>query len=276
MNPPATSNDITPQWLTACLKENGYLPHGTVTKINSREPLEAWSGTLNPLEITYSNAWSSAPRYLIFKRWHSTWASVAQHELVFYSTIAPQMSALRVPQLYYAHHTQNDACALYEDFSIEYKVADFNSTPPIDRTQQVIDALAQFHAHWWDHPQLQTQQYQSVQGGPLCMAHMATQDGLREYNHLLQQHAPEFIDAFGDRIPNRWRIAFEWAVANWYDVVSRRPGRHVTLIHGDVHWHNMALHKTTGDLLIFDWETHKRGLGAFDLAYLLHDSYWQG
>ena len=51
--------------------------------------------------------------------------------------------------------------------------------------------------------------------------------------------------------------------------VSDSPN--ITLLHGDLHLWNLFYPKNveTGQLILSDWETYKRGLGAYDLAYLM-------
>jgi thiamine kinase-like enzyme len=48
-------------------------------------------------------------------------------------------------------------------------------------------------------------------------------------------------------------------------------GKNLTLLHGDAHLWNLYYPKDpeTDRIILFDWETIKRGLGAYDLAYLL-------
>jgi hypothetical protein len=272
----ASVEDITPIWLTACLRESGHLPQGYVTKITKQEPLKAWSGTLTPIIITYQDN-SPAPERLIFKQWHSAWAHAAAHELYFYATIAPQMPELRVPHLYYEHHTSTSAYVLYEDFSVHHRVPQLDHAPPLDKVKQIVDMMAVLHARWWDNPQLQHEQLTHLQSGPLCMSHLPTADVLQEYNRLIKYHARQLITAFSDNLADSWRSAFEWAVEHWYDFAAKRVAKnqHLTLIHGDIHWHNLAFHTSNSEILVFDWETYKRGLGTFDVAYFLHDTYWR-
>lgn len=274
---PTTIDDITPAWLTGYLRVGGYLSDGEIREIIWHDPKKAWSGSLTPMELRCSFDVPPTVQRLIFKQWHSSWAKVAAHELYFYTTIAPQTPQIRVPHLYYQHQTATSACAIFEDFSSAYQILDVESVLSIAAAQSILNTLAAFHAHWWDSPQLQDIQLLQPQSGPLCMAHLSTPEVLRAYDRRLRENAPQFIAAFGTHLSSAWREAFEWTIEHWLSVAIKRvsQARHLTLIHGDVHCQNLAFRRAdVPELMLFDWETHKRGLGAYDVAYFLHNTYW--
>lgn len=95
----------------------------------------------------------------------------------------------------------------------------------------------------------------------------------------MAERFPDVVEKWGDDLPPEWKAVCEKAIAKWPDFLNRRieSGLGLTMIHGDYHLWNIFFPKAinTDALapyavpLILDWETFKRGLGVYDLAYLL-------
>ncbi len=70
-----------------------------------------------------------------------------------------------------------------------------------------------------------------------------------------------------------WITTMEAVIDRYADVFLSRVegGKHITLLHGDSHLGNFYYPKDASrdPIILFDWETYKRGLGAYDLAYML-------
>jgi hypothetical protein len=68
-----------------------------------------------------------------------------------------------------------------------------------------------------------------------------------------------------------WLDVCMTAISSWPDVIRDRfAGPNLTLIHADLHPWNVFVPKDgSGPPLIFDWELLCRGLGVYDVAYLI-------
>lgn len=161
-----TNQPITPEWLTNILHTHGALPQGRVVAIAQRGN-DAFNSAIVYLSVTYSeDAPPTAPRKLFLKRnIEAEWAKRAgAEEVAFYKLVAPfAEDLLMIIHCYAAEYDETNGTSyiLLQDVSETH-------TPPITRAQliayegvpeqgqleQVVDAVAQFHAFWWQHPLL--------------------------------------------------------------------------------------------------------------------------
>ncbi len=149
--------------VTAELKRRGFLQRGEVTQIETGKRFNAFADEVCRLHLHYSpTADPSAPQTLICKSYGAQWfASHGKPELYFYDQIAPQMAAIPVvgccgvignPESLAT--TGEPIHLLLEDLDTYYALA----TPPISDHQLeiVTDLLVALHAHWWQHPLLES------------------------------------------------------------------------------------------------------------------------
>ena len=83
----------------------------------------------------------------------------------------------------------------------------------------------------------------------------------------------------GTNFPGEWRQLCERAIGVWPSLFLNRisAGKALTFIHGDFGMWNIYLPRDpkTHRLCILDWETYKRSIGVYDLAYMLITAdYW--
>src|SRR5262249_40268874 len=136
---------------------------------------------------------------------------------------------------------------LLEDLTDTHAVATVWPLPPSDaQCESIVDALAQFHAAWWDDPRL---------GGSIgtWRDEAASAAMLRDLNARFVR----FADRLGDVLPHERRVLYERLL----DIGPRLLGRYhthrnVTLIHGDAHAWNVFLPRDGGgDVRLFDWDS---------------------
>lgn len=164
----AATDPITPDWLTRALRAAGALPTGEVVACETTANA-AFNSAACHLQVTCSaDAPANAPRHLFLKRnIAAAWAiEAARDEVRFYQAVAsldPRPPAI-VPCYLAAFDEERNASSLL--------LADVSETHSAPRTRDdllrgdpipdqrsldlAIDALASYHAFWWERPELGT------------------------------------------------------------------------------------------------------------------------
>lgn len=266
------SVQITPQWLTNALRRKGHLFQGEVVSVNVKETQKHHFA----LEAAYSaDAPDSLPQALILK-WYSGDYPYGLQEALFFDQIAPAMSAPPVPTCYdtRADWEYNQAHILLKDLSATHYV----TPPPYDDVsretfEQVIDAHAEIHAHWWNHPRIKQEDILRAVG--VGVAHEAiTPKTIRQnQRHFAETALPTRIEQFAEQFPREWQELCQRVIASWADLFIQRIEREerLTLIQGDAQLGNVLLPRDPqrNRPIIIDWEGCTRGLGVWDLARTL-------
>ena len=163
MSLPADSEAITPDWLTAALREAEAISHARVTSIQSGPVGHiGMTGQLYRLRISYDKAESAAPRSLLakfFARHPEVRATVHsigfyEREIGFYREFAADCP-VRTPQCYFAEVEMDSGASLLllEDLTWMHNL---NSAAGggVDEVELVIRELGRLHAAWWGDPRL--------------------------------------------------------------------------------------------------------------------------
>lgn len=265
---------ITPQWLTAQLYQSGHLQQGQVIKVTA-QPLTSHANSAVALTVTYSDETEPKPTtQLVCKLYagDNFWAGWA--EVIFYTELVTGMADFAAPRCYAAAAdiTSRTSHLLLEDLSTTHYVQ-VKSALTLTQYQQCVDELAKLHAHWWEHPDLSADKFMQPHGGPLRMAQAIAPEQIRRHGAWLQVQLPQILQKIGQQLTTEQRAFCEQAVLRWPDLLIEltKNDRQLTLIHGDYHHYgNIWLpYDSSGTIKILDWETWKRGIGVYDLAYLL-------
>jgi thiamine kinase-like enzyme len=265
-----TKKQITPEWLTNCLRRYEHLPQGEVTSINIKASYKHHF----ELEVAYSDdAPDPLPRDFILK-WYS--GGYGTREGFFFHQIVPAMSAPPVPTCYYVgvDRDRGQTTILLEDLSATHCTA----SPPYrdldsETFEQVMQALLKIHGHWWDHPQIGQESF--LRDAGMGVAHEAiSSETIRENERYFTEVALSAReDQHRDMFPVNWQKFFEMAIASWADLFIRRisAGTNLTVIQGDAQLGNTLLprDRRRDRPIIIDWEGCTRGLGVWDLARTL-------
>ena len=194
-------------------------------------------------------------------------------EWTFYSELAPQTPGASVCPVYDCaidHETKN-CHFLMPDLSITHAEApeDWKDRPH----EQVVGELLKYHVRWWNDSRLDKSPFLARLGGPLRMAQAGLPENVRANCEECVGHLQTFVAKAGDELEHEWVDTMEKVIDRYADVFLARVegGKHLTLLHGDSDLGNLYYPKDTkrDRLILFDWETYKRGLGAYDLAYML-------
>jgi thiamine kinase-like enzyme len=244
-----TFDQITPEWLTTVLKQNGSLLTGRVTNIKQvRDPNPmAYNVTLH---VVYSeDAQGTYPADLFFKQNRNT------EEARFYRHIASTLHDVAVLTCYDVQYNDSNSHLLLQYVEGTHFTAPDALPMPLLYNEMIVDALADLHFQFWDRPRL------SLDIGTLAP------DVPASMFDRVSQHFPAFVDYLGERLSSRRRSHYEKILASY---PQYRPSTSPkTLVHGDAHWgnflypHDPAAHK----LYMIDWAVWNINFGVGDLAY---------
>jgi thiamine kinase-like enzyme len=259
---------ITPGWLTKRLWQNGHLTRGEVSKL-SLNYFKTIFSHIYRLEPTYStDAVPALPSKLLLKipfPDNDTSLKMGKDEVAVYQAITRAMSnppTVRCFDAVYLPESRG-SYLLLEDLSDTHYHSE-TPLPPSERHYELcVEALAHFHAFWWEHPDLGTK-----------IGELFDAISLHELIAQLKDALSGFIDFLGDRLSPLRRRAYENAIA----FVARFWGHRLTsvkrntLIHGDAHHWNFLHPKETkrGRALLIDLATSNRiRPPTNDLAYMM-------
>ncbi len=245
LNALAATDPITTEWLTEALREAGALPSGVVIACETRAN-DAFNSAACHLILTYSaDAPSDAPRQLFLKRnLEVDWAvEVGRDEVTFYRAMAPHYNQL--PMLIHCYAALVDEARSASTLLM----ADVGAThaPPLPRDDQIsgtarsipapaaldqaIDALAAFHAFWWERPELGVQFE--------VTSWYSDADAFTAHVESRRAEWARFIASEGAWFPADLRAFYEQALARlpllWEQGLGERIMRRrgLTLTHGD-------------------------------------------
>lgn len=267
------AKQITPEWLTTRLRANGRLPTGEASSVTLGEPFESTGANWTPVAVEYDGADEDAPQSLMFKLLHKERYDGGYNEVVLYTDFAAQMPDPPVGALYDFAHDE-DTRALYlllQDISKTHKLASEGIGP--DDYVAATRSLLEFHTYWWQHDRLREARFEASRWDPMRMANACSEENVRANAlNFREKELPKYLAERAD-LPDGGLAILERALDRWADVFCERiaDGEALTLIHGDSHVMNMLFPRdqATQRVLLVDFETYRRGLGAYDLAYMM-------
>jgi hypothetical protein len=273
---------VTAEWLTDVLREAGALPRGAVAMVTSRANAAFNSAALH-LDATYTpDAPAAAPTLLFLKRNIATeWARASgQSEVAFYQLVAAQASHLpmivRCLAAAYDETTRDSFCLLLDVSSTHEApvtrddLLAHRAVPAEARLDAIIDALAGFHAFWWQHPAL---------GSGAAEVTPWYRDAAHFQAHVERRRREwaAFLAAEGAWFPSDLRALYERVVEHlpdlWEPYLAPRMATlaHLTLCHGDCYLSQFLCPRgapSSGPTYLIDWQGGGTDFAAFDLVHL--------
>ncbi|MFW9882100.1 MAG: hypothetical protein ACFFG0_54240, partial [Candidatus Thorarchaeota archaeon] len=161
---PKRTKRITTEWLNEALHNTGYLKDANIQSV-SREPWGAGEGFVSDmarLTLNYDKESPDLPKTMIIKMPTTFRTALAiaeqynlyEREIRFYTEVAPK-SPIRVPEV--IHYDFDKEAKRYililEDCSCFNQIDQIKGLNE-EQTKQVIDTITEFHARWWDSPDL--------------------------------------------------------------------------------------------------------------------------
>ena len=258
---PETPADITAEWVGAALG----LP---VTSIESR-PIGVGVGLLGDLVRvipTYKAA--DGPPSIIVKLPTHAAANKAigmafqfyEREVRFFQEVAPT-ARVRTPHVFHsAMDVANERFVLVLEDLCDYELADQVTGMSVDQATRAVQAIAPFHAQWWETAELAALDWMPTADHPITM--QSAQMYKDAWEHFVDKWA-HVIPAGGLEVGAAVRDAFEGML-----VQLARPPR--TITHTDFRGDNLFF--GNNEVAVIDWQLTTRSGGAYDVAYLLAQS----
>ena len=264
----ANAEEVTPLWLTERLRANGHLRRGGVSGVRVKSSRTLPVSVISRLEVEYEpGAGPEAPRNLFLKVSNPDFVNEPREsppeEIVFYSSVAPEMPDPPVPRFYDAGFSRETGRShlLLEDLSVTHRHAPDPLAPPRASCEAAVDCLAGVHAHWWEHARLGA-----------GVGRLLDDAGVRGLAEATAARYETFAGSLGGRLPRAWRETFERVIATfprpWARLTSARG---LTLTHGDAHTLNFLFPRGrgAGRTYLVDWQLWHVHIGPRDLAYMM-------
>jgi hypothetical protein len=263
--------DITPEWLTAALRQRGVIGDARVTGVEA-ETIGVGAGFLGQLarlRLTYDRPGAGVPATMIAKmptldpggRAICGIFQFYEREIRYYDEVAARVS-LRVPGAYYTAMDvpADDYLLLLEDIA-DARVGDEVAGCTAAEAELAIRAIAEFHATWWESPKLDEITWMPYINAPVHQSAEAS------YN---EAWAP-FLESFGDRLSPAMRAIGEEMRGHVIDLLNSLEPAPRTIVHGDYRLDNIffAAAGAAQPIAAIDWQITSRGRGIFDAAYFL-------
>ncbi|GHO46396.1 hypothetical protein [Ktedonospora formicarum] len=280
--------EATPEWLTQTLRENGYLPHGSVVTIE-QIPTDAFNSLTAHLRPCYSeDADGAAPRLLILKLQQK---QNGRHEAGFYHLVTTQHQNMNMLVHCYAqdYNTQSgNSYLLLEDLSLTHvepttrqQLLAGHGLPRADHMDGIADALAGFHAHWWEHAELGQNHITAVRPW------YSDKEAYEQHIERCHREWDSFKRTTGDEISSQIRSTYEYVLKRlpslWKQYLEERivPRKQITLTQGDCYLTQFLCPREVageaqepkGPSYIYDMEAVSANIPAYDIAYLLA-TFW--
>ncbi len=253
-------DQVTPDWLTQIFNESNILKKGSIVAVQKfplgDTPFSA--PKITRLNFTYSeNAVGNLPATLIFK------IAKREKEWFFYKEIAKGMQTPPIPKCFHVHNNQETEMSyfLLEDLGDTHTQTQWPIAPSFPACEKTMDCIGEFHAFWWQHPNLKNDLRDKLDSGDAWLNRI----------DLAIEKLPEFLDFMGDRISTHRKKIYEDILSSSNIFWQPQRSKHaLTLVHGDAHfWNFMYPRNETDRVRIFDWSMWDIGKGTDDLAYMI-------
>jgi len=270
-------SQVTPEWLTKTLQKQNFADWAheiSVQAVNCTHHTSTWFADIAFLEVSYSGKETSqVPRQLLLKVSKSDLKSIdllyGKKEVEFYNLIAKEMYDPPLVCCYDAVYRPDSGNShiLLRDLSKTHWQPPHPLPPSRRACELTMDALAQFHSHWWEHPQLRKELRKLSLSN---LNHLGLPHSLQETEKMFAK----FVDYLGDCLSTERCQLFERVLTSWpFQILAERfiGNRGITLIHNDAHaWNFLYPFEPEADrVYMIDWQEWDLNLGTHDLAEMM-------
>ena len=259
-------DNITPEWLTSVLRNNGFLDQGTITKVHITRTIKGISSLIF-FEITPLNSGvlDKISRSMVLK------CNKFSNEGRFYCLMKDRSLDLPIPKCYNLNELrQNESqCLLLDDLSETYEDMGNIIPPSKSRCEMAINSLTKIHATFWDHSDLE-----KVVPHENSIAYMLDKSK-KKFPRILKH----VFETLGDKISEDRKKIYNIVSSQFPEIKLNRLNlrKHLTLTHGDAWLGNFLFPKqnnnyqdnTNYQVNIIDWESSSVGFGPNDLAHMI-------
>jgi hypothetical protein len=247
---------LTPDWLTNALRRSGTLTEGHAAALE----IASHEATVTASVVRFNAVYSSDARGHLPTRFFLK-LSEREPEGWFYRHLAPEMQIGGILPCYDVIDREQGVWLLFEDKSATHSGGPDGAPIPLETLQARVDLIADFQAHWWEHPRL------NGDIGDFA-------DDVRGFiEGVTRRHLPQYMDAVADVLTPAWKTRLERVMValplpEWVERIRAR--RQITLVHGDTHEFNFLYPRQPGGTLyLVDWAVWHLNTGPTDIAYLM-------
>ena len=277
MKLPATTKDISVEWLNEALHENGVLGNSNIVSVK-HEPIgvgEGYTGDIARINLKYDNDLLQLPCSLVAKLPTSFGPArdlclrlgIYQREIRFYKEIAPS-SPIRTPYCYFGDIDQgNDRyvllledCSKYSQPDPELKGINY------EQALAMTLAIAEFHARWWDDISLPNYSFitQPVE--------RFTEENISMFKQYCETCFAS--ENFIQNLPEGGLEASRALCDRYHHIREIVPQDKLTIVHSDLRADNVYFDSTDKQrpVIVYDWAMVVFWRGVADISRLLGTS----
>jgi len=265
------TSDITPQWITAALRENSVI-QSEVSSVKI-EPIAVGIGLMAELcrlTLEYTSE-ESAPGSMIAKcAIQNDNINVARildfynRETNFYNRIG-NSCPLNVPDSYFGAVNQDtyDCVILLEDLG-DVSPRDQLIGASSDEAFSAVKKIAEMHARWWDKVSTPKESW--------MYDFMSIEESLRLKELIYMPGLEPAIEKFESFFNEEMKQVCRKVGESYSDFWAVDRTQVDTFIHGDYRQDNMIYRDGSLDAVVMDWQISGKGKGIFDVAYFMCQS----
>jgi hypothetical protein len=271
----------TPDWLTSLLRQRGVLGAGQVLAVDQRAS-GAWNSSSHYLEVRYSSdAPLDAPRRLFLKM--SLEPEWGREEVEFYRFVEEKRASLPMLVRCYDAALSEDGRShlLLDDLSATHftpvtkeQLLAGETMPSQEQLELMVDAIAGFHAYWWEHPRL-------GDGFARIRGWFDGEDAYKEHTERRKGEWSSFVEQAGHLISVEVREMYEKVLSNfpalWELYLADRfgPMCGITLSNGDCYFIQFLCPREPEGKIAYliDFDSVGANLPAYDLVYMFA-TFW--
>jgi hypothetical protein len=267
---PTTPTEVTASWLQEQLPAE-FLAGARITSVR-HDDIGEGTGIFGQIARVHLDLDNGTHRSVVVKMPCLEEANLAvaralglyEREIAMFDSVI-EVSPLRGPARLASPVDEDGAFVLViEDLSEGWRVGDQVIGATLTEAESIVDALAPFHAQWWEHPDLATMDWLPLADAPQYLAVVP---------EIYRAGLPVLEERWADRIaPGSLDIAR--AVAPIFEDLTLRTGRGpLTITHGDVRLDNVFFGADDVSTIAFiDFQLSLRARGIADLAYMIGTS----
>lgn len=262
----AVLSEYTTEKMTRIFYKKGLIDNGVVTEINKSIKNITLMSNIFEINLKFSQNCLNTRYSKLLLKVCKVQLNIGNMipEVFFCDQIAGHMKNPPVPYyidaVYYEKYDMY--CILMEDLDDTHVSLQegYPLLPKKEQCYQVVQALAHFHAHWWNSESLVKFETTYVS------------QGIYDKKFIYQIYQ-KFCEEFKNLIDATFRKNYEMIFQSFDEIVIGN-NKNRTIVHNDFHFGNVLYPKKEGQIIFIDWADWKVGNPILDLAYMFALRYF--
>jgi Ecdysteroid kinase-like family len=248
-----STSQITARWLNDVLRAGGILTNAPIEAVELDTSYASTGDSARVVLKCNNSVPDRGPASLIVK------ICRLENESTFYRRVAPIL-----PNAYLVPTCATDFCQddsigylILEDLSSTHRLLARNTLPTADETLAAVAALAELHATWWDHPDLDSNIRAVAIDIPGLLFTTAS------------DNFASFVDEANEDLLATHRSVLESLLSGQLTEGLKRK-RYRSIVHGDAHMWNVLFPRDPQRHCVvwMDWAVWHVNLAVTDISYL--------